>query len=149
MQITTGSAKETRELGKKIARHLRGGEVLGLFGQLGSGKTTFVKGLAQGLGVKKNAVSSPSFVLMREYKGKIPLYHFDLYRIKKPAELCDIGYEEFVFGKAVTAIEWAQKMQGLLPKDYLRIEFSFLKPKKRSIKFSVRGKGPRKLLSRL
>src|SRR3989338_4707385 len=98
MKIITKSAKETRALGEKIAAKLRGKEALCLFGQLGSGKTTFVKGLAQGLGVKRKEVNSPSFILMREYKGKIPLYHFDLYRIKDPKELCNIGYEEFVFG---------------------------------------------------
>lgn len=140
MKLITHSAHETRELGKRLAKLLKGKEILCLFGQLGSGKTTFVQGLADGMKVKSNDVNSPSFILMRKYNGELPLYHFDLYRIKNSQELCNIGYEEFVFGDGVTVIEWAERMEGLLPKDYLRLEFSFLEQNQREIKISSPNK---------
>jgi len=149
MQIITDSAKETEGLGKRLAKFLQGKDIICLFGQLGSGKTTFIKGLAAGLGVKKIEVSSPSFILMRKYKGRLPLYHFDLYRIKDSAELCDIGYEEFVFDAAVSVIEWADRMKELLPKDYLRIDFTFVDSNKRQIKFNAKSKYYRDLIKRL
>jgi len=136
MQVTTNSAKETEELGRRLAKKLVGKDIIGLSGELGSGKTTFVKGLAAGLGIKKIEVSSPSFILMRKYKGRLPLYHFDLYRIKDSAEICDIGYEEFIFGDGVSAIEWADRMKPVLPKGYLNIRFRFINQNKRLIKFS-------------
>lgn len=149
MRIITNSASETRAVGKRIARLLQGKEILGLFGQLGSGKTTLVKGLALGLGVKAAEVSSPSFILMRKYDGRLPLYHFDLYRIKNQREICNIGYEEFIFDSGVAVIEWADRMEGLLPDSYLRIEFSFLKSHARLIKFSSTAKSYQKIIKKL
>ena len=149
MRIITNSASETRAVGKRLARLLRGKEILCLFGQLGSGKTTLVKGLAMGLGVKEAQVTSPSFILMRRYEGRLPLYHFDLYRIKNPREICSIGYEEFIFNGGVSVIEWADRMEGLLPDSYLRIEFAFLKSNARLIKFSATTKYYRELIKEL
>lgn len=149
MKIITNSASETKALGKRLARLLQGKEILCLFGQLGSGKTTLIKGLALGLGIKEAEVSSPSFILMRKYEGRLPLYHFDLYRIKNPQEICNIGYEEFIFNGGVSVIEWADRMEGLLPASYLRIEFVFLKPEQRLIKFSATTKYYRELIKGL
>lgn len=148
-KIVTASAKETIALGKSLSRLLQGREIICLFGELGSGKTILVKGLAEGLGVKRTGISSPSFILMRRYAGKLPLYHFDLYRIKNAAQICDIGYEEFVFSDGVSVIEWAQRMGALLPKDYLKIELVFMGRQKRLIKITAKGKSYRELLSRL
>jgi tRNA threonylcarbamoyladenosine biosynthesis protein TsaE len=149
MRIITNSASETKALGEKLARLLKGKEILCLFGQLGSGKTTLVKGLASGLGVKQTEVNSPTFILMRKYAGRLPLYHFDLYRVKNKQEICGIGYEEFIYNSGVAVIEWADKMGSLLPKDYLRIDLSFLEPEKRLLKFSADHKYYRELIRKL
>ncbi|MDP3142743.1 MAG: tRNA (adenosine(37)-N6)-threonylcarbamoyltransferase complex ATPase subunit type 1 TsaE [Candidatus Omnitrophota bacterium] len=149
MKLITNSAGETRKLAEKIARLLKGKEILCLFGQLGSGKTTFTKGLAKGMGIKSIDVNSPSFVLMKKYQGRLPLYHFDLYRIKGASELCDIGYEEFIYGDGVAVVEWAERMSGLLPKDHLRVEFSLLGQDQRQIKISAKNKYYRDLIKKL
>ena len=123
----TNSPEQTKQLAAKIASQFRGGEVIGLVGELGSGKTTFVQGLAKGLGIDE-IVNSPTFVLMKMYKTedrrpKI-LIHVDCYRLTDSQELIDIGLEEYL-GKedTVVVIEWAEKVQDLLPKDSMMIEF--------------------------
>jgi len=97
--------------------------MLALCGDLGSGKTTFVQGVAEGLGVS-DAVASPTFVLVREYQGRLPLYHMDFFRLERPADLEAEAFGEYVTGRGVTLVEWAQKMREVLPKD--RMEFSFV-----------------------
>lgn len=124
MKIITNSEQETIKLGEQLGRHLKKGDVLGLIGELGSGKTTLVKGIASGLGVKeKDNVSSPSFVLIKEYKGRVPLYHFDLYRLDKIKDVGYLGLEEYLFDDGVCVIEWAEKMKMLLP-DYLQVDLA-------------------------
>ena len=115
MKVITNSAQETINLGKQLGRYLKAGDILGLIGELGSGKTTLVKGIAQGLGVKdKEDVSSPSFVLIKEYLGRIPLFHLDLYRLDDIVDIERLGVEEYLFDEGVCAIEWAEKMKMLL-----------------------------------
>lgn len=116
------SSEETINFAKKIAIFLKKGDVLGFFGNLGSGKTTFIKGLAKGMGLK-NKVSSPSFVILRIYsfKKNVPLYHFDLYRIRFLKEIEDIGYEDFITDASISVIEWADKAGKLLPEHHLKI----------------------------
>jgi len=121
MSQLTSSAKQTSNLAKKFAKKLRGGEIIGLIGELGTGKTVFVKGLATGLGIKKN-ITSPTFVLMKIYqiqnpKSKIQnLVHIDAYRIKSEQDIVSIGAEEyFNQSNTVTAIEWADKIGKILP----------------------------------
>lgn len=127
--------EETINLGKKLAGSLKPGGVIALMGELGSGKTTLTKGIALGLGVKSaDSVISPSFVLVREYKGKVPLYHFDLYRLNKIEDLEQLGYEEYFYGKGVTIVEWAEKAKSLLPSCYLKIELLHKKINERLIK---------------
>ena len=142
MRSITNNAQETIGLGRKLARNLKPGDVLALEGDLGSGKTTFTKGIALGLGVKKNIyVTSPSFVLIREYKeGKMPLYHLDLYRLDKDSELATTGYEEYIWGDGVTVIEWAEKVEGILPKEYILVKFSVKGQDKREIKITSKNK---------
>jgi tRNA threonylcarbamoyladenosine biosynthesis protein TsaE len=126
---------ETIALGARIARHLKKGDVVALIGELGSGKTVFVKGIAKGLGVGDvRYVNSPSFVIVKEYKGKIPLYHFDIYRLDKPASLETIGYDEYFYGDGVTAIEWADKIKNLLPKRRIEVEITIRADETRAIK---------------
>lgn len=104
-------------LAKKFARTLKPGNVVALSGGLGSGKTTFIKGIALGLGLRDaDEVKSPTFVLMHVYKTRIPLYHFDLYRLETPQEVEALGFEDFAGDpKAITCVEWAEKAKGLLP----------------------------------
>ncbi|MDD5449617.1 MAG: tRNA (adenosine(37)-N6)-threonylcarbamoyltransferase complex ATPase subunit type 1 TsaE [Candidatus Omnitrophica bacterium] len=141
----TSSREETIKLGEKIAAKLKAGDMVALNGELGSGKTTFIKGLAKGLGVKKpEYVNSPSFVIIKEYRGRIPLYHFDVFRLDSPSELDTLGLEEYFYKNGICAIEWAEKIRDLLPKNHIDIKIEILENNRRRIKFSVKSKGKRK-----
>jgi tRNA threonylcarbamoyladenosine biosynthesis protein TsaE len=134
MAVVTKSEEETIRLGEKIARWLKPGDLVALSGDLGAGKTTLVKGIAKGLGVKDyRHVNSPSFVLVKEYKGKVPLYHFDIYRLNKLKDIEDIGYEDYLGRRGVVVIEWAKKMGRILPKRHLGIDLKIKNPKERVI----------------
>ncbi len=143
MRVITKSAKQTIALGNRLAKKLKAGDVVALEGDLGSGKTTFTKGIALGLGVKRNIyVTSPSFVLIREYKqGRVPLYHLDLYRLDRNSELQTTGYEEYIWGDGITVIEWAEKIEGILPKDHVLIRFKITGKDRREIKIISKDKG--------
>lgn len=141
LKIRSQSQKETLLLGKKIAQILKGNTLICLFGELGSGKTTLTKGIAQGLGINKNKIISPSFVLAREYKFKrTTLYHLDLYRLKRINELYSLGYENYLYPNGITIIEWADRIEGILPKEFLKIELEHLTPNERLIKLIPKGK---------
>lgn len=118
------SAKETMALAKEFARKLKPGAVVALTGDLGSGKTTFIKGVALGLGLRDpDRVKSPTFVIMHIYPTKVPLYHFDLYRLESLAEIEAVGFEEFVHDPhAITCVEWAEKAEKLLPRWAQRVQ---------------------------
>ena len=134
MTFTTANAEETIKLGEKIARRLKPGDLVALSGELGAGKTTLVKGLAKGLGVKNyRYVNSPSFVLVKEYKGKIPLFHFDIYRLNNLKDIEDIGYEDYLARDGVVVIEWSGKMARILPKKRLNVALKIKSPGKRTI----------------
>jgi tRNA threonylcarbamoyladenosine biosynthesis protein TsaE len=110
MQVTTSSDQETADVGRRLAARLDGGSVVLLIGPLGAGKTAFVRGLAHGLGVNPDQVSSPTFTLIQEYRGgRVPMLHVDLYRLDDPREVDDLGLEE-LGERAVLAIEWAEKL---------------------------------------
>ena len=134
-KIITNSPQETIEFAKGLAAALKSGTVLCLEGQLGSGKTTFIKGLAEGLGLKcPEQVKSPTFVLMHIYKATIPLYHFDCYRLDSVEELENIGFTDFVNDPhAISCVEWAEKAGDLIPKDARHIRFEILGASKRRI----------------
>lgn len=108
----TQSEEDTLRLGKEIGERLRPGSVICLVGDLGSGKTCFTKGIASGLGIE-DVISSPTFTIMNEYEGKVPLYHFDVYRIDED-EFLDIGLDEYLYGDGVTVIEWADRLDGAI-----------------------------------
>ncbi len=137
MRQITSSEKETFNFAKKFAKRLKGGEIIGLIGDLGAGKTVFAKGLAAGLGVKKN-ITSPTFVLMKVYQTKYPnikyLIHIDAYRLKTPEDLITIGAEEY-FNRpdAVTVIEWADKIKKVLPKKARFVIIKITKDKREMI----------------
>ena len=138
-EIITASAKETIRLGERLARDTSVGDIFALIGELGTGKTILVKGIARGLGVKEE-VNSPSYVLIKEYEGRLPLYHFDLYRLNSLSEIEAIGYEEYFYGKGLTVIEWAERLGPLLPPEHLLIELEGIDSRHRRIRFSAVGK---------
>lgn len=119
--IETYSAQETFELGKKIGESVRPGQVYTLIGDLGVGKTVFTQGLAQGLGITE-PVNSPTFTIVQIYEeGRMPFYHFDVYRIGDVEEMEEIGYEDCFYGEGVCLIEWANLIEEILPQNYIRI----------------------------
>ncbi|MCI7813755.1 MAG: tRNA (adenosine(37)-N6)-threonylcarbamoyltransferase complex ATPase subunit type 1 TsaE [Lachnospiraceae bacterium] len=122
MIIETKSEKETFELGKKIGERAQPGQIYTLDGDLGVGKTVFTKGVAAGLGITE-PVSSPTFTIVQVYdEGKMPFYHFDVYRIADPEEMEEIGYEDYFFGSGVCMIEWANLIEELLPNHVIRVK---------------------------
>lgn len=132
--ILSKNEKETIKFGKKLGGFLKKGDIIALCGELGSGKTVLAKGIAEGLGVKKpNSVNSPSFVIIKEYIGKRPMYHFDIYRLNNISELFTVDYNRYFYGDGVCVIEWADKIIQLLPKDFLRIDLSIAGENKRKI----------------
>ncbi len=149
MQKLSNSVNQTLRIGRRIAKNLSGGEIILLFGNLGAGKTVLAKGIAQGLGINKNEVISPTFVSLRIHKGKKFLQHFDLYRIKNPDELFALGYEEYFYNDAVTIIEWPQRLKFLLPKEFLKIKLMVKDKNKRLLKFTVKGNRYKKLLEKI
>lgn len=121
MTIDSYSAQETYDLGRQMGERAVPGSVYTLSGDLGTGKTVFTQGFAKGLGVKE-PVSSPTFTIIQEYDdGRMPFYHFDVYRIADPEEMEEIGYEDYFYGEGVCLIEWADLIEELLPKRRCRI----------------------------
>ena len=117
----THSMEETRELGRQMGTAAGPGDVLTLSGDLGVGKTVFTKGFALGIGVTE-AVSSPTFTIVQEYhSGRLPLYHFDVYRIGDPEEMDEVGFDDYVYGDGASLIEWAELIEEILPEKRTRI----------------------------
>lgn len=114
MEYHSNSPKETENIAKAFAKELKSGDVVTLNGDLGAGKTAFAQGLAKGLAVNE-IVSSPTFTIVNQYEGRLPVYHFDVYRIEDCDEMFEIGYEEMIDGDGVCVIEWAEKIAELLP----------------------------------
>lgn len=154
LKVTSYSETETVGLGFELVHFLGPGDIVCLFGTLGAGKTILVKGLAKGLGISKDEVISPSFVLVREYhpvrknKYRVPLYHLDLFRLKTPQDIFDLGYEEYIYAQGICVLEWAQRLGGFLPPEFLRIELEITGKMKRIIKFIANGQRYRKLLQK-
>ncbi|MGB2599598.1 MAG: tRNA (adenosine(37)-N6)-threonylcarbamoyltransferase complex ATPase subunit type 1 TsaE [Candidatus Omnitrophota bacterium] len=148
--ILTNSPEETIEVGARLARHLEDGDFIALEGNLGTGKTVFVKGMAKGLGVEDYLyVNSPSFVIVREYHGKKDLYHFDIYRLEEK-DFCDtVDYERYFYNKGVTVVEWADKIKGLFPDEYLEIRIDHDGLTKRNFEFKANGQRFQEILEKL
>lgn len=128
----TGSAEDTRALGAALGRQARRGDFIACCGALGAGKTTFIQGFAEGLGVGETSyVRSPTFTLMQTYHGRLPLYHFDFYRLSCSFEVQDIGFEDYVDADGVVIVEWADKFPALLPMACLRVAITILSPTSR------------------
>lgn len=123
LDIKTSSPEQTKLLGEKLAALLRAGDLICLNGDLGAGKTAFSQGVAKGLGIG-STVTSPTFTLINEYEGRLPLYHFDVYRLSGPEDMEDLGYEDYFYGQGVCLVEWADKVKEVLPRERLNINLS-------------------------
>ena len=135
--ITTDSEDATRALGARVAAHLHGGELIGLSGDLGAGKTVFVRGLAAGLAVPVSKVRSPTFTLINEYSGgRLPLYHIDLYRMR-PSDVDRMALREYLYGDGVCVVEWIERLGEEAP--YLAIDFTFVGENERLLVVSAHG----------
>ena len=120
MQYITHSPEETRALGRTLAQALQGGAVVAFTGDLGAGKTAFVRGLARGLGIDER-VTSPTFTIVNEYDGPTPLFHFDMYRLGSEDELFDIGWEDYLARPGICPVEWSEQIAGALPPEAVRV----------------------------
>ncbi len=162
LKIVSHSERETMNLGAKLIRFLGPGDIVCLFGALGAGKTILVKGMAKGLGISKDEVMSPSFVLVREYlpagrqthsvkktKTGIPLYHLDLFRLRNPKDILSLGYEEYLYAQGICVIEWAQRMKGFLPAEFLKIELEIKGKTARAIRLIANAERYRRVLKKL
>ena len=135
-ELQSASPEETERAGERLAARLRPGSVVALVGDLGAGKTCFIRGLVRGLGVNQT-VSSPTFVLVNEYRGRLPVFHVDAYRTESLAELLDLGLDEYIGGDGVTVVEWADKLPALLPAHTIWVHLMGLGDEPRTI--SVEG----------
>lgn len=132
LELHSNSADETIEIGKKIGLSLKKGDIIAYKGTLAAGKTTLTKGIADALGIDE-VITSPTFTLISEYEGKLPLYHFDVYRLDSVEDFLNLGSEEMMYGNGVCAIEWSEKIESALPKDAIIIDIEILTPETRKI----------------
>jgi tRNA threonylcarbamoyladenosine biosynthesis protein TsaE len=138
--VVSRSADDTQKLGEEIGCLLSAGDIVCLYGELGTGKTVLSKGLAKGLGVPgQDVVRSPSFVLIHHYHGRVPVYHADLYRLNGPADIAEIGLRELLGGDGVAVIEWADKLNASLPSDRLEISLEHHSEEMRLITIHPQG----------
>ena len=147
-KLRSSSHQQTDWLGQVLGRTLRGGETIALYGPLGAGKTALVRGIAQGLGASPTAVTSPTFVVIHEYQGRLPLAHMDWYRIRSLRELESTGVMEYFSGQTVTAIEWADKGVALLPQDRIEVTLSHRTAQSRLIQLNATGPTSEDVLAR-
>jgi tRNA threonylcarbamoyladenosine biosynthesis protein TsaE len=145
--VLTQSPQQTMELAYKIGRRCFPGCTIALYGDLGSGKTVFAKGLAGALGI--GDVTSPTYTIMNAYQGKLPFYHFDAYRIDDEEELCAFGGDEFLYSDGVCVIEWPERIEGLLPKERLDIHIQYVDEQTRRFTWMMCAESHQRLLEEL
>src|SRR6202044_2673389 len=138
MVIESRSPHETKSWGRRLASLLEGGELLGLLGDLGVGKTCFIKGLAHGLSLREEDILSPTFTMIQEHRGRLPLYHIDLYRLESVG-LDDMGLREYLFSDAIAAVEWLERLREADDLNWLSVKISYAGANRRAIGFSARG----------
>lgn len=137
LQIISHSEDETLQLAEKILQLLTPQDLVVLTGELGAGKTLFVRGLAKGLGINEMHVNSPSYTIVNEYPGEKPMYHFDLYRLGDSSELDEIGWDDYLSRDGLVVAEWGERAEDYLPNKYFQIEFSILNEQEREISISM------------
>jgi tRNA threonylcarbamoyladenosine biosynthesis protein TsaE len=140
VSLISSSEEETKQCAQSLARQLKAGDIVLLQGDLGAGKTTFVKGLAQAFKVSTKKVNSPTFVIMNYYKGKMPLYHFDLYRLERSKEIDTLDFDEYFYGEGISLIEWPERLGEYKPKQYYLVEFKHKSENQREICISYPSK---------
>ncbi len=138
LKLTSQSPEQTQKLGVRIGELALPGDVFLLVGELGTGKTCLTQGIAWGLGIKEYAMS-PSFVIIRELYGRLPLYHIDLYRLDRIEESMELGLDDYLYGRGVCVVEWAEKALSIMPKKYLLIKIGYLSDRGRSFQIEPRG----------
>lgn len=140
VSLISNSEEETKLCARSFARQLKAGDIVFLRGELGAGKTTFAKGLAQAFKVASKKVTSPTFVLMNGYKGKLPIYHFDLYRLEDPQATDTLDFDEYFYGEGISLIEWPEHLGEHKPEQYYLVEFQHRGETRRSICISCPSK---------
>lgn len=145
LELMSSSPQATRQIGTSLGKMLRAGDIIFLVGNLGAGKTCLVQGIAWGLGISEFA-QSPSFVLVRELYGRLPLYHMDLYRLDHLEEIADLGLDDYFYGGGVSVVEWAEKGEAVLPPEHLLIQIDYLSDSERRLKLAPRGERYRELI---
>ena len=148
LELSSHSPEETQKFGMRIGELALPGDIFLLVGSLGAGKTCLTQGIAWGLGIKEYALS-PSFVIVRELHGRLPLYHVDLYRLDNIKEIAELGLDDYLYGNGVCVIEWAEKGLDILPAEHLLIEISYLSDTERGFKLKPSGKRYVKMAARL
>jgi tRNA threonylcarbamoyladenosine biosynthesis protein TsaE len=143
------SVEKTMWLGQELGNQLAEGDVIALIGDLGGGKTWFTKGVARGLGIGSDSIVSPTFTLVNEYHGIHPLYHIDLYRLTTNSEVIALGLEEYLSGKGIAVIEWADRWPDELPEDTIQVELRMVNEHTRELRFSGTHARAREVLRRL
>ena len=148
--MRTEGPDQTLCLGRVFGGMLAEGSMVALMGNLGSGKTVLAKGIAQGLGVEdEREITSPSFVLVNEYQGRLPVHHVDLFRLQDPGQVEDLGWAEIISGPGVTLVEWAEKVPSLLPDERVEVHIQWLNPGERRLVFIGKGRAAKELVNRL
>ena len=142
----SGSPSDTRAFGKAVGALIKGGESLALTGELGAGKTTLVQAIASAVGVGTGDVCSPSYTILNEYFGRIPVYHFDLYRLEDAGDVHDLGFEEYFGGDGLSMVEWADIAPDLLPPEHLKISIFIRGDEERLFEVSASGEHSEKIL---
>jgi tRNA threonylcarbamoyladenosine biosynthesis protein TsaE len=149
LKLVSHTPEETRQLGERLGKLARPGDIFLLSGDLGVGKTCLTQGIVWGLGSREYALS-PTFVLMREIKeGRLPVYHIDLYRLDCIAEISDLGLDDYLYGQGLSVIEWAEKGFSVLPAEHLLIKINYLSDTERCFEIIPRGKRYQQLLGQL
>jgi len=143
MKLLTNSESETTAAGEVFAKRLRPGDVVAMYGDLGAGKTAFIRGMAAGLGLPVR-VCSPTFTIVNEYLGPVPLFHFDMYRLKNADELFEIGWEDYLSRGGICAVEWSENVEDAFSDDVYRIKINKLGDQQREIEIEVPGEGGKK-----
>jgi tRNA threonylcarbamoyladenosine biosynthesis protein TsaE len=148
--LVTRSGEETVALGARLGRLLAPGDFIALVGELGAGKTQFAKGIAVGLEVDSDTpVTSPTYTILNIYQGRIPLYHFDLYRLHGPEDVAELGFEEYFSGRGACVVEWAERLAEEVPVDLLTVTLSHVEADTREVSFAASGARAAELLARL
>ena len=148
LELVSHSPEQTQRLGAHIGKLALAGDTFLLVGNLGTGKTCLTQGIARGLNITEYA-TSPSFVVVRELFGRLPLYHIDLYRLDRTEEVAELGLDDYLYGNGVCAVEWAERGLSVLPVEHLLIQISYLSDTERSLQLKPRGKRYLKIVEQL